>query len=342
MLDRDDYRTKPLAIVDDIEARRSEYQEIVGWPFKHFFCPILFRDDDVPVCQGHVINEAFPGADRRTVVQRVDVDSFFGSRFEADFVLLAQRGRHDPVHVLLNPALRRKLRPRILVDGEPVEHYAPRGQLPPAHSHLSVERSTGPPVPLALKLEPSVTLSSLQGEWEIVIEKDIRLASLVSLLKAAHLTLFALLGYRYVLSAAGRFVGWDILGEFASNNLRHDRPTVLRNGLTHFGQFTSLVRPMLRWPEYVHGTVSDNELFLCIGSPHPWAFMVFVRTGRDMHAVLLPVMEDVEAAARFVRHLQSPAPRFEVKRARFQGDHWEVGNDSRVIDWPAAGFDPAI
>ncbi len=38
---------------------------------------------------GHVINEVFGGSDRHTTVQRTDIDKFFGSVFEADFVLLA-------------------------------------------------------------------------------------------------------------------------------------------------------------------------------------------------------------------------------------------------------------
>lgn len=327
--------------MDGLEGCRSDYAKIVGQPFKHFFCPILFRDEDAPLCRGHVVNKAFPGADRRTVIQRADVDGFFGSKFEADFVLLAERAQHDAVDVLLDPVLRRKLRPRLLVDDQQVEHYIPRGQVPSVHSHLEVERPTGCAVPLALKLEPSATLSSLNGHWEIVIEKDMRLAALVSLLKAAHLTLFSMLGYAYSLSLAGRFVGWDVFGEFVSKNMGLDRPTVLQNALKHFPQFTSLVRPMLAFPDYLQGTISDGELCLCTGSPHPWAFMVFVRTGKDMHAVLVPVMEDAEAAARFVRHLQSPAPKFEIKRARYRADRWEVAKDSRLITWPAAGFDTA-
>ena len=326
--------------MQSLEDLRGQYTRLTTRPFKHFYCPILFRDEDVELCQGHVVNAAFPGSDRTTVLQRTDVDSFFGSRFEADFVLLAERGLHDPVDVLLDPKLRRKLRPRLTLDGQPVAHYSPRGAVPPVHSQLAVERPGGLSVPLALKLTPTETLSSMDGKWDLVIEKDIRLAALVSLLKAAHLSLFSLLGYSYALSAGGRFVGWDVLGQFVVNNITADRTSVLANAATHFAEFTSLVRPMLSWPEYVHGTVTDNELFLCTGSPKPWAFAVFVRTGSDMHAVLVPILEEEEGAARFARHLAEPSPRFEVKRARLVGDRWEVAKDSRIIDWPAAGFDP--
>ena len=58
-----------------------------------------------------------------------------------------------------------------------------------------------------------------------------------------------------------------------------------------------------------------------------------------MHGVLVPIMEDPEGAARFLRFLKDPPPRFEVRLARFAGDRWEVSRDSRIIEWPAANFE---
>ena len=325
--------------MNKLEALRAEYAQITGQPFSTFFCPILFRDEPAELCEAHVVNKAFPGSDRSTVVQRADVDSFFGSKFEADFVLLAERGKYDPVDVLTDPNLRRKLRPRVTVDGKTVLHYTPHGDVPAIHSRLAVERPDGTPVPLVLKMEPSDTLSALDGKWEILIEKDVRLPALVSLLKAAHLTLFALLGYSYGLSAAGRFVGWDILGTFVARNLTLDRAALTQNAYEHFAEFANLVRPMVIPPDYIQGTISDNQLFLCTSSQGPWAFMVFVRAGKDIHAVLVPVMESAEGAARFARFLSAPSARFEVRRAKFSDDHWDVAKDARMIDWPAAYFD---
>jgi hypothetical protein len=66
--------------------------------------------------------------------------------------------------------------------------------------------------------------------------------------------------------------------------------------------------------------------------------MVLVRTGAQMHAVLVPVLEDTDSAARFVRFLSKPAPRFEAKLTHFAGDRWEVAKDSRTFVWPAANF----
>jgi len=71
-----------------IENLNTDYLSVVGHPFHHFFCPILFKDEDVALCKAHVINQAFQNVSRVWTVQRQDIDNFYGSNFEADFVLL--------------------------------------------------------------------------------------------------------------------------------------------------------------------------------------------------------------------------------------------------------------
>ena len=329
----------PTDIDRAVDSLRSDYTSVRGRPFVDFFCRILFRDEAALLCRGHVINEAFPDSARRTVVQRSDVDAFFGSTFEADFVLLTKKGVHSSAEVVLDRTLSRQLRPKLMVDGRHVEHYLPEGRIPVYHSEVSVERDGASPVRLALKLEHSDALSALQGNWEISIEKDLRLPALVSLLKAAHLSMFSLLGYSYALSAGGHFLGWEVLGKFASDNMTLARAAVLANARMHFRQFANLVRPMLGSPSGLSGTVSDSTLFLCTGSPKAWSFMVLISTGVHMHALLVPVMEDAEGAARFARFLSDPAPRFEVRLVRFAGNRWEAAKDTRVLEWPAAAFE---
>jgi hypothetical protein len=79
----------------ELERLRGDYHRSTGRPFRWFYCPLLFRDDDVELCKGHVLNQGFVGATRATTVQRKDIDNFYGSFFESDFVLiqeLAARG----------------------------------------------------------------------------------------------------------------------------------------------------------------------------------------------------------------------------------------------------------
>lgn len=148
------------------------------------------------------------------------------------------------------------------------------GPVPPNHSELAVEREGVLPARLALKLEPSEALAAVDRKWEIVISKDVRLPTLASLLKAAHLTLFELVGYRYALSAAGYFLGWDVLGKFVATSRGKDRPAIIDSAADHFPEFVNLVRPMLVRPSGLQGTISDHRLYVCTGTPKPWALMV--------------------------------------------------------------------
>jgi hypothetical protein len=313
---------------------RADYAKVSGRRCEHFFCPILFRDEPVPVSLGHVINAAFRGSDGRTTPQRSDIDNFFGSHFEGDFVLLQKRGMFSAVDVLLDRDLSQRLRPRLFVNGQKVGHYLPDRPVPPTHSELTVAHG-GPPVRLALKVEPTRALSAFDAIWEIEIQRDVRIPALVSLLKAAHLTLFSLAGYSYALSAGGRYLGWEILGRFANANLLLEGSAILENAAGHFEPYVNLVRPMLHPPAGLDGTISDRLIYLCTGTAKPWAAMVFVRTDDEMHAVLVPVLDDPESAARFAAFLRDPPPMLEVQLARLEGNKLEVAGESRTIEWPA-------
>jgi hypothetical protein len=259
--------------------------------------------------------------------------------FEADFLTLQYRDKKNLLDSLGNAALGRLLRPRIFFKGDELEYYAPTKILPAAHSRIVVEQEGKRPVPLVIKLAPAQLLSGIDTDLDIRIEKDIRLPALVSLLKAAHLTMFDMLGYRYALSSGGHFLGHDILGAFYQANRQHDKTVVLSAANIHFREFVNLVRPILSAPPAFNGTATDKCLFVCTGSPKPWAFMALIKTGEHMHGVLVPILEDAEGAARFASMLKSSTPRFEVRLARYEGSRWEMETNSRMIEWPAANFE---
>jgi len=68
-----------------LDRLRSDYQAVTGSPFSHFYCPILYQDDNAELCEAHIVNKAFAESDRSSTVQRTDVDNFYGRCFEADF-----------------------------------------------------------------------------------------------------------------------------------------------------------------------------------------------------------------------------------------------------------------
>src|SRR4030095_3604362 len=115
------------AATKKLSALKANYSVVVGQPFRHFYCPILFRDEPVPLARAHLINAAFHDSDRRWTIQRKDVDGFFGSVFESDFVSIQQRRKQGPLEVLADKELSRRLRPRVAFKGKEIDHYIPSG-----------------------------------------------------------------------------------------------------------------------------------------------------------------------------------------------------------------------
>lgn len=321
-----------------LNALRRDYQQRTGRSFEHFFCPILQCDKPGELCRGHVINQAFRRSARTWTIQRTDVDGFFGTLFESEFVLLQERGQHPLGNVLADPTLARRFRPEIRVDGKSVEFYRPKNTIPQGHTEFLFQRGDDKPVRLALKMSPSEALATQASSWDVGFERDLRLPALVSLLKAAHLSMFSVLGYSWALASAGRFVGLDILGRFFDANKDRERAVVLEHAREHFREFINLVRPINSELGLLRGTVSDRYLYLCTGSEGPWAFMVLVRTDTDFHGVLLPVFEDAERSARYLRFMKDPAPRIQARLARFNGDRWEVSTTEQTLHWPEANW----
>jgi hypothetical protein len=195
--------------------------------------------------------------------------------FESDFVDVQYLGKDIPQDVVGNRELSRKLRPKIRVAGETVPHFVANGPVPGHFTEAVINSSTGP-VRLGLKIHPDDMPAAASRGCEVVIEKDIRLPALVSLLKAAHLTLFQMLGYRYALSAGGHFLGRTVLGDFFLANRDNPRQKVLENARSHFLEFVNMARPVLTAPTESQGTLSDGFVFVCrCDDDAPWAFIVF-------------------------------------------------------------------
>jgi hypothetical protein len=333
-------RTMNEAGLRKLSALRANYYSVAGRACEHFFCPLLFSDEATRVCRGHIINEKFRGSDPAWTIQRADVDGFFGTHFEEPFLALQEHGRHDLVDILADPTLHRILEPKLMIAGKEVPHYYPnKEEVPPRFVSLEIARTDKPPVKLGLKLSPSEAFAKTGEQWEVVVERDLRLVALVSVLKAAHLTFFELMGYQYALSAGGHFLGHDILGRFFLANHGRSRRVIHNHARDHFREFVNLVRPILRAPAEITGTISDQWLYLCTGEPHPWAFLIFVRTGTDLHGVVVPILEDEVGALRFLEFLKNPARSIEVKLARLVEEHWEVAPNASCLNWPEPKFD---
>lgn len=52
------------ALAHRLRYLREDFSEVVGKPFEHFYCPVLFRDEEVELCKAHIVSAAFPGSTR--------------------------------------------------------------------------------------------------------------------------------------------------------------------------------------------------------------------------------------------------------------------------------------
>src|SRR5271157_6434322 len=116
----------------------ADYTQLKGQPFAHFFCPILFRDENVLLCQAHIINQAFPDAPSDWTIQRKDVDNFYGSVFESEFVAIQYSGQTHG-GIFADKKLSKLFKPQILVDDKPVDFYLPNNEVPKDFTRLQFD-----------------------------------------------------------------------------------------------------------------------------------------------------------------------------------------------------------
>jgi hypothetical protein len=297
---------------------------------------MLYADDDVDLCEAHIVNKAF-GASSLSTVQRKDVDGFYGSVFESDFVDLKDRGRKS-ADVLADRALAKRFRPKIMAAGRPIDYYMPTGPIPPEHTRVILGGPHGD-VAFVLKAPPDEVAALSSADWTVAVEKDVRIPALVSTLKAAHLTLFEMLGYTYALSAGGHFLGHDVLGKFFLENRGKAKSEVLARASLHFREFAHMMRPMLGVPDSFKGTAEEKAVYVCERGSIRWGMIVMVRTTPGpLHAVLVPVLEDPVAAPIFMNFLRGSTDEpFAARLAWFRGDRWEAATETVNAHWPKTG-----
>lgn len=333
-----------------LEIHRRDYERFCGKPFKHFYCPILHVDEAAELQRGHVVNECFEGSPGIWVVQRKDVDSFYGSNFESDFELIQHRPTLQAFNVFADKKFYTHFCPKIYRGDIEVKHFPYRkGPVPPDYVRMELEDIEGKRLfPICIRATREQLLDKdPEKRFELAYSKDARLASLVSLIKTAHLTLFSLLGYHYAASGSGIFVGKDILGRFYLENQSNPKEVILEKGLKHFSEFKHLVCPLINFKEDLVGTLSNGEMALCAGtSGKPWGTIVYVKTASLRHAVLLPFPGDDNAIETFYGFIHNENTNIHIMYGRLNQvkNQWEI-NPTRVpFVWtkPSDPFGPIL
>jgi hypothetical protein len=327
-----------------LESHRRDFEETTGRPFTHFFCPILATDEPLVepnrLIKGHIINKSFAGAPGVWVVQRSDVDNFYGSVFEADFELIQYRDQITPLGVLGDKKLSKKFGSKILLEGQEIPYRSKPSKPVPGFARVGLGDGPSPPM-LEINMTPETLAASAHANWEFVMVKDLRIATFVSLIKAAHLILFHLLGYRYATSAAGLLVGRDILGQFFKTHVRCSRTEVLSNAWSHFKEFAHMFRPLKHVDVGYQGTLADHMLLLCHStSGGMWAKIVLVKLADQMHAVMIPLFTSSDSVPTFLEFMKNENEQIQVSTAEFfaEDQKWIRYGDRREMIWPKQGL----
>ena len=61
-----------VAVTSKLQHLNANHAGVIGRPFVHFLCPVLFRDEETELWKAHIVNVAFRGR-RPWTVQRKDV-----------------------------------------------------------------------------------------------------------------------------------------------------------------------------------------------------------------------------------------------------------------------------
>ncbi len=323
---------------------RNDYEAQTGSPFAHFYCPLLFKDEPAILCMGHVVPESFPDSCGARIAQRADVDSFYGSIAEADFGTLLEARKRGSKNMVTDNASLKRFRPKLVADGEEVRYYAYSGSKKPEHSLALLETQPGgEEIQLVLAKSHDEIASNLDKDWRLVVERDSRLTGIVTLIKAAYLTLFRVHGYRWSLSAAGASVGYDILGRFFRENHGRNQADIRTAMKAFFLPYKHMVRPVVagRSENPMRGTLEDHRAGVCFGSSgRPFALVVYVRTGAKLHAVLMPAFrhpDSVEAYLNFLKRDYQETLRVSLTRYDTSKQHWEVSPEPIEAHWPKQG-----
>jgi hypothetical protein len=135
---------QPEEVEQTISQMQSDYMHVTGKPFDHFYCPLLFKDEEVPLCMGHVISKTLPNCCRYKVVQRADIDNWYGSLSEGEYGTVKEILAGGLREVVFNNDLNKKVRPTIRMGNKEYETYRYReGKASPNHVRIELRPEDG-------------------------------------------------------------------------------------------------------------------------------------------------------------------------------------------------------
>ena len=302
--------------------RRSRASE----KLRDFLCPILQLEEPALLCKGHIVPKAVRG--RRWVVQRRDVDNFYGSFAEADFIhgvrLRAMPTIEDAMEYVFEHRLARRADLSIR-DSEGAK----------ATVHPGRKRARGQEI-VVRPLDGSI---DLDGDLSMSINFDAAQETLLTCLHTAHLGNFEGSGYRYATSRSGRFVAnllRDVYLRFSRRKGGGGKPIDRDELAAMCRAHVNMVRPVTSVDGLDRELLKDpfRSFVICWCGDAVFATAHFLQADSEWNAVML--YADVGRHAISMMASQTPVS-FRVTRGRIESGVILVGpvsEDSSTFFWP--------
>jgi hypothetical protein len=226
----------------------------------------------------------------------------------------------------------------VYINGVETEFYEYRGgHVAEGHTLLTKRRGNET---LSLVLKAGIHTDDPNNKTVIGFgfSGDYRVYALAALIKAAHLSMFRLFGYRYALSPAGQYVGQEILGRFYLENKGKEWATVEEAAVPFFRQYKAIMRPLASTDGLFTGSVDDCRILACIEpNGSMFATCVVIRTTELLHMVLLPSFDCPNAVAKYHDFLSNSEETIETKLLLFDKEAQCIRTDTSPLArtlWP--------
>ena len=241
----------------------------------------------------------------------------------------------------IDPKLNRRYRPRLFSKGEAVEHYITKEiKSVPGHTPLVVTNAGGDILGnMVIKKAPDEVKALHATDMQVVAVPPATFvpAIIASVLKAAHLTMFNLIGYKHVFSTAGLYLA-GILRDFYERFKNSKKRSLAGELAVAFRPHVSLISPMiLKNPSILAGTAVDNRLLAAIGGTEGmFATGVLIPASPDdAFCVWLPSGHG-KTIDTYFGFLKEPPPSIAVRLIRFcpaDGEreaHWSTPDEEPI------------
>lgn len=317
-----------------LKSHIKDYAEVFGRNTDRFVCPITLREcEQSELINGHILNGALLNASRRRVIQYGVVDRFYGTRVESELVrYLNAKDRSFEDLLSANKNLHIEFH-----NGTTAKAFVTSGRSAVAAMNkfpivdVEVNDKTFP-IYVTVEFNDPRLCQPLQ-----LVGRESFLPShwVAGLLKAAHLTLFDLIGYKAIESALGDTLRSTLAKYFRENASRDDAPKYFadfHNSMKLLGKGRCPSDLRDNYKAFEFDTLENRMLlFHYVGSDQRLMFAAtcIFNVNEATITVTIPATltgTDVAVAWRLYQALMTDEHSVEqqVYRVQFTDNHWKI------------------